>query len=374
MGTREGISFENESGGYLAKALIDYVPVSMILAIPFILFCSSKFPYENVSVSSKIVLLPAPAMYFPAETDCNSPCHWDGDTLFLFNSYHRPFRSVGPDFWGLGTADTCGYDTSVDGGRWLESTWKDSGSTLYGWYHREPSGHCPGTTLTIPLIGAVVSYDNGRTFHDLGIIIEPRQGTINCDAKNGYFAGGNGDNSVMLDAQKEYFYIFISVYAGDVSEQGVALARMRYADRDDPVGKVWKWYQGAWDEPGIGGYATPIFPAKTDWAREDADAFWGPSIHWNTYLSRYVMLLNHSQNGPFMPQEGIYISFNDNLSNPAGWTKPEKMFNGGRWYPQIIGTNAQAHETDKLTGQTARFFMSGESSWEITFLRPEEIP
>jgi hypothetical protein len=367
-------AFGSILGGWrfcFVKNAVRSLLVSMVSTIPFLL-CCSKFPTENVSVCASVVLRPVPTINFPAEADCNSPSHWEGDTFFLFNSYIQPFRSAGPDLFKLGSADSCRYDTAANGHRWLECTWKDSSGTLYGWYHMEPFGLCPGTFLTAPLIGSVISFDNGRTFRDLGTVIEPRQGTLNCDAKNGYFAGGNGDNSIMLDAQKEYFYFFISVYAGDVSEQGVCVARMRYADRDNPAGKVWKWYLGAWDEPGIGGYATPIFPAKIDWAREDADSYWGPSIHWNSYLSRYVILLNHSQNAPYMPQEGIYISYNDNLANPDGWTMPEKMYNGGRWYPQIVGMNKNARETDKLAGKTARFYMSGESSWEITFLKPEE--
>jgi hypothetical protein len=346
---------------------------SLILFFPLLLFCS-KYPTQNYSVYSGIVLRPAPSISFPAEADCNNPCHWDNDTFFLFNSYERPSRSRGRDLFTVGPADTCSYDSVVDGGRWIESTVKDSDGTLYGWYHREPTGLCPGTMLTAPLIGAVKSTDNGKTFHDFGPVVQARDGTIDCGAQNGYFAGGTGDPCVMLDAQKEYFYFFISVYAGDVSEQGVAIARMRYSDRNDPVGKVWKWYQGGWNEPGNGGYATPIFPAVKSWARSDADAFWGPSIHWNSYLSKYVMFLNHSRNAPFMPQEGIYISYCDSLGDPAGWSTPRKIFNGGRWYPQIIGLNAALHETDKLAGQKARFFMNGQSSMEIIFLRPDETP
>jgi hypothetical protein len=344
--------------------------ISVIAVLQCCIFCS-RYPTENFSVSPRIVLRAAPTINFPGETDSNSPCHWDRDTLFLFNSFLQPIRSKGSDLLSLGIQDTCEYDSASSGGRWIEGTWKDTTGILYGWYHNEPFGLCPGTTLTAPLIGAVMSSDNGRTFHDFGIILEPRPGTLDCNAKNGYFAGGNGDNSVMLDARGEYFYFFISVYGGDVSEQGVAVARMRYEDRNNPAGKVWKWYHGAWNEPGRGGDVTPIFPATTSWARADADAFWGPSIHWNSYLSRYVILLNHSQKSPFMPQEGIYISFNDSLDNPDNWSKPEKIFNGGRWYPQVIGTNAGAHETDKLAGQHARFFMGGESSMEIIFLGQE---
>lgn len=75
-------------------------------------------------------------------------------------------------------------------------------------------------------IGAVRSADNGATWRDLGIVLEARPGTLRCDTTNYYFAGGNGDFSIMLDARGEWLYFFISTYAGDISEQGVSVARM----------------------------------------------------------------------------------------------------------------------------------------------------
>ena len=318
------------------------------------------------------VLREAPAIAFPSGTDCNSPAHWDGDVLYLFNSEQKPKRSTGPDMFHLGQTIDCPYNNKVEGGRWIECTWKAADGTLYGWYHIEPWGLCPGTTLTAPKIGAVRSKDNGKTFEDLGLILEARPGTLRCDAKNGWFAGGHGDFSMMLDAKQEYVYFFFSTYAGTVEEQGVAIARMRWADRDAPVGKATKWHDGRWSEPGLGGRVTPIFPATIDWARPDADAPWGPSIHWNTHLNQYVILLNRTKDKPGWPQEGIYVTFNADLSNPTGWSKPQKIHDKGAWYPQVLGLDTSKHETDKLAGRVARFFMGGKSQWEIVFLKPGE--
>jgi hypothetical protein len=141
------------------------------------------------------VLRDAPPVKFPAETDSNSPVHWDGDTFYLFNSIGKPRRSHGPDLFHLGKPTDCPYNNKANGGRWIECTWKAEDGTLYGWYHHEPAGLCPGTTLTAPKIGAVRSKDNGATFEDLGIVMEARPGTLRCDAKNGFFAGGHGDLS-----------------------------------------------------------------------------------------------------------------------------------------------------------------------------------
>ena len=97
------------------------------------------------------------------------------------------------------------------------------------------------------------------------------------------------------------------------------------------------------------------------------DAFWGPSVHWNTYLQQYVMLLNRAMDDNFK-QEGIYVSFTPMLGDPRLWSPPVKILNGGKWYPQVIGTQ-DAAGTDKVAGEWARFFMSGSSQYLVHFIK-----
>lgn len=60
----------------------------------------------------------------PGETDCNSPLHWDGATLYLFNSAGHPWRSSGPDVFHLEQSYLqVEYNNVVNGGRWIECTW-----------------------------------------------------------------------------------------------------------------------------------------------------------------------------------------------------------------------------------------------------------
>jgi hypothetical protein len=80
----------------------------------------------------------------------------------------------------------------------------DGDGTIYGWYHNEPGGICSGGKLTAPRIGAVVSYDGGDTFFDLGLVLSSGD-PPDCNAKNGFFAGGHGDFSVILDRDQAYF-------------------------------------------------------------------------------------------------------------------------------------------------------------------------
>jgi hypothetical protein len=239
------------------------------------------------------------------------------------------------------------------------------------WYHNEPP---LSPDRTAPRIGTMVSEDNGLTWRDLGIVLEAPKNSNNLDSVNKYFVGGNGDFAVVADGWQEYFYFFISTYHRDKTEQGISVARMRYGDVNQPNGKVFKWYRGGWAEAGIGGHVSPIFPSRIDWHRADVDAFWGPSVHWNTYLRTWVMLLNRAKDKDWA-QEGIYISFNRDLSDPEGWTRPLKILDAAeleksKWYPQIIGTGAGRRGTDKIAGRTARLFVAGLSKWEIEFLKP----
>lgn len=311
------------------------------------------------------------------DIDCSSPAHWDGNTMYMFYSTGHPFRSSGPDLFHLTRpSQRVSFDNEAGwtmGGRWIEATHKADDGKLYMWYHNEPP---LASGRTAPRIGAMVSTDNGLTWRDLGIVLEAPAGSNNIESANKYFVGGNGDFMVIADLKKEYFYFFISTYHKDKAEQGVALARMRYEDRNAPKGKVFKWHRGAWIEPGLGGHVTPIFPAAIDWHQPDADAFWGPSIHWNTYLNLWVMLLNRAKDKDWT-QEGIYVSFNADLANPAGWTSPAKILDANeleksKWYPQVMGTDVAKCETDKLAGRKARLFVAGLSKWEIVFLRPGE--
>jgi len=308
----------------------------------------------------------------PGDIDCSSPAHWDGQTLYMFYSTGHPFRSSGPDIFHLSRpSQRVKFDNEAGwtmGGRWIESSHKAGDGRLYMWYHNEPP---LATGRTAPRIGTMVSTDNGLNWRDLGIVLEAPQGSNNLQSANTYFVGGNGDFAVIADRNREYLYFFISTYNKDMAEQGVAVARMRYEDRDGPSGKVFKWHKGEWSEPGLGGHVTVIFPGRIDWHRPDCDAFWGPSIHWNTHLNAWVMLLNRAKDKDWA-QEGIYISFNPELSDATGWTKPEKILDAkdlekSKWYPQVVGIDSAGRQTDKLAGKTARLFVAGVSMWEIVF-------
>ena len=256
---------------------------------------------------------------------------------------------------------------------WIESVWRDDDGTMYGWYHHEPKGMCGGK-LTAPEIGALLSTDNGDSFQDLGIVLSSGD-QVNCRAQNGFFAGGHGDFSVVLDHDRQYFYFLFGNYGGSAANQGIGMARMAFGDRASPVGAVYKLSNGKWAASGIGGELSPILPARRDWSLSDTDSFWGPAIHWNTSIERYVVLLNRACCKSGWPQEGIYAMFGQDLSDPATWTAPAKILSASQigfapgYYPQVAGTGPG--ETDTIAGQLPRMFIKGVSKWQIYFAFPE---
>jgi hypothetical protein len=328
-----------------------------------------------LSLAQRAEIRSAPTRKMPAQVDSNSPAFWRDGAVHLFNSIGSSVMSQGNDQFSLAAPQSVHVTSDTHFPMWIEAVWQDSDGTLYAWYHHEPVGLCPNSKLTAPEIGALVSTDGGKSFTDLGIVLSAPD-PIDCSAKNGFFGGGHGDFSVIPDREGAHLYFLFDNYGGDVSTQGVAIARMSLDYRADPVGAVWKYYNGDWTQPGLGGHLSPIFPATVAWQKSNADSFWGPSIHWNTFLESYVILMNHSCCAPNWPQEGIYVTFNPDLSNPSGWSPPGKIlgkvdYDAG-FYPQVLGINPG--ETDTLAGPIARLYVHGRSDWEILFWKDTPPP
>ena len=254
----------------------------------------------------------------------------------------------------------------------------EAAGTWYGYYHHErPADLCARPDRQLPRIGAMRSSDNGATWEDLGIVLDAPRGSEACDSSNRFVLGGVGDVTAALDADAKDLYLYFSQYVRDGRSQGVAVARIAWADRDAPVGKASIWNDGAWlaaseDAASDTGWryplGTPLVGSDRPFHDRSGtdDVFWGPSIHWNTYLERYVMLLNRAKDDQF-GQEGIYVSFSTTLQ-PRDWSAPARIMNGGSWYPQVIGGEVGAG-TDRLAGRRARFFMTGRSERVIEFER-----
>ncbi len=260
----------------------------------------------------------------------------------------------------------------------------DGAGAWYGFYHHErPADECGRPDRQLPRIGAARSFDHGATWEDLGIVIDAPPDSAACQSANRFTLGGVGDVTAVLDPDGRDLFLYFSQYLRDASLQGVAVARLAWADRDAPIGKVTIWNDGAWlpaewvaaseETPELG---TWRYPAGSPLVRPSrpfhdgqaaADVFWGPSIHWNTHLEQYVMLLNRAKDEHYA-QDGIYVAFAATLDDPAAWSAPTRILQGGGWYPQVAGLET-GRGTDRHAGQRARLFVTGVSSHVLEFER-----
>ena len=269
-------------------------------------------------------------------------------------------------------------------GPWFEGMEVDENGVAYAYYHTEIRIY--GDTKFHVGIGAQKSTDGGITWTDIGmsLIVDTPLGS---DVPQGTFTnlgfgfmGGNGDCSVMLDANNQYLYIIWSQYGLTSANQGIAMGRMLWSDRDSPAGKVYKLFNGTWSQPGAGGLSSPVIPNGGDCYGLFAaqDYWWGPSIHWNEYLEKYVLMLNRSNNGGFTWSGGQtnYWCYSDSLESGI-WSTPQPLVFPanymGDWYPVVYGLQ-EGIGTDKICGEVGRLSVNGQSNWRITFSREFQDP
>jgi len=353
----------------------------------FLVFGISISAQNTAGINPEAKLVSAGPLRLSGPVDSNSPALWDltggVSRLFVSTSYDgRPNIAAGRSLAQLGSARSAALEPWPGGGVWMEAIVADTGGTWYGYYHNEmpASTVCPGSNKVIPRIGAARSRDRGRSWEQLGIILEAPADAFKCDTTNVFFVNGVGDFSVQLDPGSRDLYFFFSQYERPTSEQGIAIGRLAWADRDDPVGKLMLWRTRIWvpaaravagDDADALAYTTgtSLFHVSDGWHDEGTttNEFWGPSVHWNSYLQMYAMLLNRAKDTNYN-QEGIYISFSPRLDDPRLWSAPNKIFNGGGWYPQVIGLE-DGTGTDKVAGEWARFFIAGASQYLIHFTK-----
>jgi hypothetical protein len=329
-------------------------------------------------------LVSASRLNLPGEIDSSNPAVWALDNglqrLFVISSWGGvPIRSIGASIESLRRDQPVGFASHPGHGVWMEAIVPDDAGAWYGYYHHErPADLCGRPDRQLPRIGAMRSDDNGATWTDLGILIDAPAGSEACDSSNRFVLGGVGDVTAALDRNHQDVYLYFSQYSRARESQGVAVARLAWADRDAPAGKVTIWNNGAWlpattDPDRDIGWSyppgSPLVPSSQPFHDGSArnDVFWGPSIHWNTYLEQYVMLINRAKDEVF-GEEGIYVSFSPTIADPRSWSAPKKILNGGEWYPQAIGTETGSG-TDRTAGRRARFFMMGKSTRMIEFTR-----
>jgi hypothetical protein len=150
-------------------------------------------------------------------------------------------------------------------------------------------------------LGLAKSADEGSTWQDLGLIISgPQPYTA-----QGALDIGDGNLVIATDptTSQKYFYIFFPEHCWINSTQFcsgftyLSVARASYEellktafmDGTTASKSFYKYYDGKWDQPGIGGKASELFPTVT--GETDGD----PQVVWSAYRNRFVAIMDNAQ-------------------------------------------------------------------------------
>jgi len=180
-------------------------------------------------------------------------------------------------------------------------------------------------------LGLAKSEDEGLTWQDLGIIIGgPQPYTA-----EGALDIGDGNLMVTTDpaTSQKYFYIFFPehcwinstdtcsgfTYLSVARAPYEELLRLAFAPNIwEPLfpatGMFFKYHNGEWNQPGVEGKASELFPTVTD--ETDGD----PQVVWSAYRNRFVAIMDNAQ----------YVAYGESID-------------GLHWPPMqiLLGTNPQ---------------------------------
>src|SRR5689334_7715910 len=106
---------------------------------------------------------------------------------------------------------------------------------------------------------------------------------MDCSYRNGFFAGGYGDLSVLPDRAGRHLYMAFTSYVSDEAAQGVAMARQAIGPSGAP-GDLELWSEGAW-RPAANNLPAPLWRPIRGWRHPDPDSFWRPAVHFNRALN-----------------------------------------------------------------------------------------
>ncbi len=225
-----------------------------------------------------------------------------------------------------GSFDACGA--------WLASAYALTATHWIGWYHAEHD--CNYTTgVTHTSMAFAESFDGGKTWQKTDY---PHNQVVTPDApryKGDPAANRAGDAKVIR--QGKYFYMLY--YDG----KSMYVARSLVSDQGRP-GTWYKYYQGTYSQPGLGGHQTPVEAAAS-------------SLTWNTYLKAYLSIFISAKYGFYLK-----VSAGDDI------TRWNALGNDGTKSIYPLVSYPQDSRQDVWFGRTAS---SGEVYGYPSFIAPD---
>ncbi len=176
------------------------------------------------------------------------------------------------------------------------------------------------------LLGLAISSDKGLHWTDIGEII---RFNMPFSYKGQPAPGAIGDPPLVVSLDGKYFYVYFLDWLKSGANTTASIARAPITEvlRDAFGGSVHfaapfkKYYQEAWDQPGIGGASTDLIP--------EGHYGGGNNVAYNSYIHRYMMLNSDSQNYSYAESpdglhwtDTIFIGMFGYVPDIAGYSGP----------------------------------------------------
>ncbi|MFJ3958929.1 RICIN domain-containing protein [Arthrobacter sp. NPDC090010] len=249
-------------------------------------------------------------------------------------------------------------------GVWVDP---DTGS-WYGLVHNEFTPQPYGDGVHFDGIDLAVSTDQGMTWQIKSRIITSPYGTSRgntTDFPQQSYYYGDGDPRLVVDAASGYFYVYYGSRV--VDKNGGWAAFQAHVARAPLSGKMaagsWqKWYNGQWNQPGVGGQESNMVPVSTSntTGYTPASAEYSPN---NT--GSVAQQVAAGTTPPTSPLFVMDVSWNAYLGLWIG--EPQAVDQSGNAPQQIYATSDLTTQKWTLLGDTGAYHTA---SWYRWFLDP----
>lgn len=195
------------------------------------------------------------------------------------------------------------------------------------------------------MLGLAISYDRGEHWTDIGEIIRFNM-PFSYGGTSAPFA--IGDPPLVIAPDGKYFYVYFQDWFQDGTATMSSVARASidsvlqaaFGGERHYAAPFTKLYQGAWDQPGLGGLSTDLLP--------NAHYGGGLNVAYDSYLQRYLMLNSDSQNYSYAESidgltwtNTIFLGMLGDVPNVAGYSGPVGLGDD----PTILGKDFYVYYT-----------------------------
>ncbi|MET7280471.1 RICIN domain-containing protein [Kribbella sp. NPDC005582] len=358
------------------------------------------------------------AVQYTRPDDTPAATFVDKDGKFYYQQAHALYGAdeerkwsfyTGADFDSSALSSISNVDTTArcnNSPTGLESTWAPAGSGYsqrnycdlsgvwvdpdtgdwYGLVHNEFTPQPFGDGMHYDSIDTAVSKDQGRTWTITDhAITSPystaRNDTTQFPAATYYY--GDGDQRLFVDYASGYFYAFYASRA--LNKSGGGAVWLQHVARAPITGKMarssWKkWYDGAWQTPGVGGAESNIIPAEglgsgytaTDYKPATAGNVQDQvqqgklpdnsqlavmNVAWSAYLGKYIGTPQNNVAQATDTKTPLHFYATDDLATQK-WTDIGSVADqpSGAWYRWLLDSGNRTSST--IVGKTFRSYCS----------------